>query len=268
MLKKLKSIGIIVGIVVVLVLVGYLSFEHIILPTLARASMGIITDLDIRTGRIVLDPFEHRITIKNAKILNPKGFKDRVLISAPSIVMDFKKKTFEEEGAFLDKIVIHIEEVTIVRNKDDVINLSKIKALTPQEQPKEKDPFAVDSCLIKIDTVRYIDYTKDENGQEKVFEINDSEEYKKIRNSDRIGRLIAFKIFFSGKLDNIGVDIQKIQKDLSKLAQENEKLAGELEKLKTEKDEEVKKDIEKNIEDIKENIDKIEGNNKPAEKPE
>jgi hypothetical protein len=266
MRKKIKWASIVAISIVIILLLLYVTFEYVVLPTIARLAVGTLTDLDVRTGRIVLDPFKHRITISGTKILNPKGFKDRVLAFVPLLVMDFKKKTFQEKGAFLDKIVIHIEEFTIVRDEDNIVNLSKIKALTPLEEPKENGLFAVDSCLIEIEKVRYVDYTQDENGQEKIFEINDSEEYKKIRDPDRIGRLIAFKIFFSGKLDNIGVDIQKIQKDLAQLAQENEKLAQELEKLKTEKDQEVKKGIEENIEDIKEKIDKIEGNNKPAEK--
>ena len=262
MSKRLKYVGIIVAIIVVALLILYLAFEHLILPTIVRAAIKYVTDLDIHMNRIALDPFEHRVTIKGFKIFNPEGFKPRVLASAPLLIIDFKKKTFFEKGAFLDAIVIHLEEFNIVRNKEDVVNLSKLKALTPQEKPKEKDPFLVDSCIIKIEKVRYTDYTKDEEGLEKVVDLEVEEEYKKMKNPDNIARTIAFKIFFSGELGNIGVNILEIQKNLAKLAEENKKLAEELEKLKQERDEKAKKEIEGKIETIKEEINTIEGNNK------
>lgn len=258
MKKKIKLIGIIL----LAVLVVYFVFEHILLVDFAKTLIKYTVDLKTHMNRVTLNPFKGRITIKGLKIFNPPEFKDQIIAKIPTVVINFNKKTLFEEGTFLDRIIIHLKELNIIRNKEDVVNLSKVKALTPQEKSNNNGPFSVSSCIIEIGEVNYIDYTKNEEGEKETFVIEEKEEYNKIRDPERIGRLVAFKIFFNSKLKNIGVDILKIQKDLAKLAENNQKLAEQLEKLKQTKDEGEKKEIEGKIEKIQQDIDKIEGKTK------
>ena len=258
MKKKLKLIGIILLVAVVF----YFVFEHIILVDFAKKMVKHTVDLKTHMNRVTLNPFKGRITIKGLKIYNPSGFKNKTLANVPTVVVNFNKKTFFEEGTFFDRVIIHLKELNIVRNKEDIVNLSKVKALTPQEKSNNDSPFVVKSCIIEIEDVHYIDYTKNEEGEKETFVIGEKEEYNKIRDPERIGRLVAFKIFFNSKLKNIGVDIVKIQNDLAKLAENNKRLAEQLAKLQQTKDEGEKKQIEGKIEKIKQDIDKIEGKTK------
>lgn len=240
----------------------YFTFEHVFLVNVAKSLIRHTVDLETHMNRVSLNPLKARMTIRGIKIFNPPGFKDLVIANIPTVVVNFNKKTFFEEGTFLDKIIIHLKELNIIRNKEDVVNLSKVKALTPQEENSDKSPFSVKSCIIEIEKVNYIDYTKGEEVEKETFVIDEKEEYNKIRDPERIGRLIAFKIFFNGKIKNIGVDILKIQEDLAKLAESNKKLSEQLEKLKQAQDASEKEAIEQKIEEIKEDINKENGNGK------
>ena len=114
--------------------------------------------------------------------------------------------------------------------------------------------FKADKCIIEIEKVKYVDRAGEED-KAKEINIDIKEEYKTIKNFDNIAKLIAYKIFYSGKIGNIGVNIQKIQKDLAKLAERNKKLADEIAQAKQQKAEEVKQVVQEKIEAVKGTID-------------
>lgn len=254
-------------IAIIVILVSFFILEHAVLVSVTKTIFQYAVSLETHMNRIILNPFKGSITVRGLKIFNSKHFKDRLLASIPLIKMDFNAKTLFEKGIFYDTIVIHIKELNIIRNEDDIVNLAEVKALTPQKKPKEPVPFNADSCIIEIDKVRYIDYTKEDEDRIREIDLNIKEEYKGLKNANNIARAIAFKIFFDGKLGNIGVDIQKIQKDLARLAENNEKLKKELtefaqaqiEKAKeiaVEQVEKAKEAIKDKVDDIKEEINK------------
>jgi len=246
--KILKTIAIIIAAVLVIAM----AFEYIILVSVARNGLKYVVDLQTHMKKIAVQPARGSLTIKGLKIYNPSGYKVKVLADVSRILMDFKLKTLLEPGAFLDRIEIHIEEINIIRDKDGVVNLSKMKALTPQEKPEKKKPFLADKYVIRIGKVYYIDRTLEEDKQIREIDLNVEEEYKNVTDPDNLARLIAYKIFFNGKVGNIGVDIQKIQADLAALAEKNKKLAEEMAQARQEQ-------IDKAKEAVKETVEKAAG---------
>jgi len=258
MRKKTKNFII----ALILLVISFFAVKHMVLVSVAKNLVKHFLALEIHMNSVSLNPVNGSIIVKGLKIYNPRGFKDRVLGYVPLVVLDFKPKTLLEKGTFFDSIVIHVKELNIIRNEDDVVNLSRVKALTPQEKAKEIPPFLVDSYVVEVGKVRYIDYTKEEEEErEKEIALDIKEEYKNLKDTDNIAKIIAYKIFFNGKIGNIGVDIQKIQSDLAKLAEQNKKLADEIAKISEEKidkaKEVVKEKIEKTKEVIKEKVEDI-----------
>jgi hypothetical protein len=75
-----------------------------------------------------------------------------------------------------------------------------------------------------------------------------------VKNPDNLARLVAFKVFYNGKIGNIGVDIQKIQKDLAQLAEKNKKLQEEFNRVTQVRVEMVKEAVKEKVEAAKEVI--------------
>jgi hypothetical protein len=177
------------------------------------------------------------------------------------IVLDFNPRSIKEEGVFLDKVVVNVKKLNIVRNKDDVVNLEKVKALTPQEEPGIKAPFGADKVIIEVGDVHYIDYTKEEKNREKVIELNLKEEYRHLDDSFQISQLIACKVFFNGKMGNIGVNILKIQEDLAKLAERNKSLSEDftlaMKETVAKTKKQVAEQVEEKIGDVREKIEEV-----------
>lgn len=230
------------------------TLEHIILVYVAKKGLGNTLDLKTRITKISVQPIKVSMEIRGLTVYNPKGYGKKALAYVPYILMDFKPQTFYQEGVFLDKIEIHIKEINIVRNKDGQVNLSEIKALTPQEKKPQASPFLADKYVIKVDKVNYIDKTQEESKQLREIPIDVEEEYKGVKKEENISKIIAYKIFFNGKIGNIGVDIQNIQKDLSALAEKNKKLAEEIQRVKEEKSEKVKEAVKQTVSDVKEAV--------------
>lgn len=229
-------------------------FEHAVLASFAKAALKHVIALDAQMNRVIFNPIKACITIRGFKIFNPPGFKERILANVPLITMDFKAKTFFEEGAFFDSIHVHIKELNIIRTKDNVVNLAQMKALTPQKDPAKSLSFLADKYILEIEKVKYIDYTKDEKDRVKEIDLNIKEEYTNVKDPNNIAKAIAFKVFFNGQIGNIGVDIQKIQKDLAKLAAENKKLDGEFRKLAEAQIEKAKEAARNQIDTAKEAV--------------
>jgi len=256
-MNKLKIKKIFIS--VFIILFCFFVFEHVLLVAVAKNGLKHVLDLNTHMNRIMVDPFKTKVTIRGLKIFNPPQFKDKILANVPLIIMDFKTKTLFQEGAFFKKIVVKIKELNIVKNKDNVVNLSKIKALTPQKKTEKAKPFELDRYVIEIDKVKYIDYTKEEKSVKEIV-LDMKEEYKNLAVADNVATIIAFKIFFNGKVGNIGVDIQKIQEKLAILAEKNKELSEELKKTSQEQikkaKEAVKEQAGKAKEAVKEQVDK------------
>ncbi|MFQ5952112.1 MAG: hypothetical protein ACE5JK_01745 [Candidatus Omnitrophota bacterium] len=241
---------------IIFLLVFLFSINHLFLVNLSRDAARRFLGLETRIKSIELNPFDGIITVKDLQILNPPPFKDPVLLAhVPLVVVDFNPRTIKENGVFLDKIAIHVKELNIVRNKDGIVNLSKVTALTPQEKPKVKSLFDVKRLVIEIGNVKYIDHTKEGEEKVKVIEIGLKEEYKDLKDADHISRLVAYKVFFNGKVGNIGVDILKIQNDLAKLAETNSHLAEDIKTAMSETIEKAKEKIETVKEAVEEKVE-------------
>ena len=146
MKHKIKTI---ITILVIIIIFLFL-LERIIFVSIAKNAIRYLVKLETHIDRVRLNPMKGCVTINGFRIFNPTTYKDRILAKAPRITVDIKPRTLFEKGIYIDHIVIHISEINIIRNKDGIVNLSQMKALTPRKKPKQKEPFIVDRYTVEI----------------------------------------------------------------------------------------------------------------------
>lgn len=227
--KIMKKLFGTITVISLIAMTVFFHFEHMVLIPVAKIGVKYMLDLDMHMDSITISVSEYKVTVKGLKVFNPPEFADadKILMDIPVLVIDFKKKTFRETGAFFDAIMLHIKEINIVRDCQNIVNLTKIRALTPMSEGSAAEPFRVDCYDIKIDKVNYIDYTKTKNRIREIV-LNVSETYKNINTVEKFNNIIGYKVFYNGKIGNIGVNIVKIRDNLGKLAQQEQILEKDL----------------------------------------
>jgi len=250
--------------ILLIVVLSFYALEYYALVTFFEKALKEIISLNLDIGRIRINPYRVSIKMWDLKIFNPEGFGNKVLVDVPFLIMDMKAKTFFQRGIFFNEIHIKIKEVGIIKDKNNVINLSRLKILAPPDGKIKKpvktkrkgSPFLIDRYVIEIDNIRYIDYSKEDGADEKLININVKEEYKNVKDAGNIARVIIYKIFFTGRLGNIGIDLGRIKKGLLKMSEENENLGKELSFMTRQKLKATQVILEEKVGDVKENINK------------
>jgi len=240
----------IIAVIIVIFLIVFFAFEHIVLVAIAKNGIKRVVDLKTHMSKIAVQPLKGILTVKGMEIYNPPGYQIRSIAEISRVLLDFKIETFFEPGAFFDKIEVNIEKINIIKNKDGVVNLSKMSALTPRENGSPP-PFRVDKYHIKIGKIYYTDRTREEKDQVREIELGVDEEYKNLKDPGNLAKIIAYKVFFNGKIGNIGVDIKKIRKDLAALAEKNKRLKEEFTSLDSAGDAPLKKGLSEKVEAVK-----------------
>jgi hypothetical protein len=236
----------------ILLLVALLFvIEHAVLVVITRSIIRYVVSMDTNMKRVILNPICGCITVSGLKIFNPPNFDEKILADIPLIKIDFKARTLFEEGNFFDKILLHIKEINVIKNKEGLTNISQMKAFTPKDKPKENGPFLAEKYIVEIEKAKKIDYSQGKEPVIKEVELNINEEYKNVKKPESILKAIGFKLYFNGKFQDLGINVQNIQKELVKLAEENEKLRAEFDKITKERMEAVKEAIQEKVEDIK-----------------
>jgi hypothetical protein len=251
----MKKIIKIVVLVLAIIAVAIWSIEHLIIVEALKSKISEVIDSKISISKIALKRKGGIIKIKDLKIYNPKGYKVRVMADVPRVILDLNKKTFSEPGLFFDRIEVHIDAVNIIRDKSGVVNLEKIRLFKQIEEKKEEEPFYTDRFYVKVGKVNYIDRMKEEGKQLQVIILDVEEEYIGMKNPSNIGNIIAYKIFFNGKIGNIGVNIQEIVKDLQELADKNLELEKELAALASENKTKLDKAVDVAKDTVKEQLE-------------
>jgi hypothetical protein len=225
-----KPVKIILGVVLAVVVI-LLSFESIILVSVAKNGINHIMKVRTHMTKISIRPIRGSLAIKGFKIFNPKGYKKKTLANVSLVLLDFKLKTLFEPGAYFDRIEIHVDELNIIRDKNGVINITQMKVFMSPEI-KERKPFLADKYIVVIERVYYIDRTKEEPEQVREIELNKRWEFENVQDPDNLVNVIAYKVFVGGKMVGVGIELQKLQKKLIKLAEHNKRLKESMEELK------------------------------------
>lgn len=189
----------IVGLVSILILLG--PGRDLLVRVAVENGVHLITGLNLHIGKLRVALLGSKVDIVNLRLHNPKDFQDKIMVDMPEISVDYRIAPLLKGQVYLDNVVIHLKEFSVVKNKDGVLNLDSLKTLQPQKQkaPETKKKQAklnlqIDSLRLIIEKVYYKDYSTGGEPAIKTFSLDIDEEFKNINDPNKLVSLILFKV--------------------------------------------------------------------------
>jgi len=153
MKKLLKILGIIAGVIVLIVIIGYIAITSFLTPSNLRgivekmASQAI--DYPVEVGGVSLKlGFKIAIGIDKLSLKNPQGFTDRKMLEIENIRLNLKLfPLLFKRQIVVNSITIKGAEINIERNKDNYYNI-----VLPKLQKTKGPEFAI--SIDKIDITK------------------------------------------------------------------------------------------------------------------
>ena len=130
-----KKLGIILLVLFVIVLV--LAFgKNIMIKTALTSGVKAITGLDLEIDKMNIGLLNTLVDIRGLKLLNPKGFKDNVMIEAPEIYVNYDLGGFFKGKAHFEELRFNLKELVVVRNEQGELNLDSLKGVKGTQAKK------------------------------------------------------------------------------------------------------------------------------------
>lgn len=253
-MKKLLFI-VVIGILVVLLALFFA--KNMIAKIAVEKGVKQVTGLKLKTGSFNIGIMKTFVGIKNLRLYNPKGYKDKVMFHMPEIFADYNLSAMMKRKVHLEKMRLNLKELTVVKNEKGQLNLNSLKPVQKEKDVKAKEEkkeakspeIQIDRLELKIGKVVYKDYSKRKTPSVREFDINLDEKYENITDPNELVRLIIVKALMNTTIAQLAnFNIGPLVKDMS------EKLKKE---IKIDKFLDVGKDIgEKTEESTKQILNK------------
>lgn len=199
----MKKAAIIIGIISALVIGAFLGKNLVARAALSRGVTA-ITGLKFTAESVNVGVFKSSIDMKGLKLLNPSGFTDPVMVDIPRIYVDYNLGDCIRKKVHLEELILHLEEVVVVKNKEGELNLDCLKVVkdekekeTTDEGEEEKEGKApdiqIDVLALRIGKVVYKDYSRSSSPKSREFKVNIDERYENITDLQELGRLVAVR---------------------------------------------------------------------------
>lgn len=271
-MKTLLRIIIIVVVIAVLALLAKNIIAKVAIEQGARA----VTGLELKMDKFNLSLTKNLVGMKELRLYNPKGYPDKVMVDMPTILVDYKIAPLFQGKVHLEDMVFHLNELTVVKNKDGELNLDALKPVKKEEtaekkeKPKKeekKEPgkapqFQIDKMVLRVGTVYFKDYSKGEEPKVKTFNIDLDETFYDIQDPTVLVNLILFKALTGTTIGRLAdFDMKGLQNSVSDQMAASKEKAAELAKQSKEMAAQKAKEAEKlgkeAAEDAKKQADKL-----------
>ncbi|MDD5634202.1 MAG: hypothetical protein PHW46_02885 [Candidatus Omnitrophica bacterium] len=206
--------------VVLVVLFAFSVMKDVFVKVAIEKGAEIVTGLKLNMRSLSIGIVRSRVDIKDLKIFNPLGYKDRVMLDMPGIYVDYDLPGVFKGKIHLYEAKIDLKQFVVVKNEDGQLNLNSLKTVQEGKEPKEvkakekgKAPeIRIDSLELKVGKVIYKDYSKGGEPSVQEFNINLDEKYTNIDNPNALVSLIVFKALANttiAKLANFDMKLLK-----------------------------------------------------------
>jgi len=220
-----KLIGMVVGAIVVVLVIFTISRNFIVKNSIEKGvAMALNLPLDI--GNLDIDLKHTKLEINDLVISNPDSFEEKIMLSMPQILVDYKLLPVFAGKIHLENVAINLEEFVIVKNSENETNIDvfkdmmksspgeKTKPAKKSDKPKKsgKTEFQIDNLSLDLGRVVFKDYSGGGEPSVKTFNLNVHEKHENITNLYALVSLITFKAMGSiglAEFQNIDVDAYK-----------------------------------------------------------
>ena len=198
----MKKLGIVVGIIVV-VFVLLLVFKNVLIKIALEEGTKRVTGLELAIGSMDVGFLAPKVDVTDMKLFNPAGFNDKVMIDMPKFLASFELASFFKERVHFKTLELNLKELTVVRNKEQKLNIDALKAVgekkqqgekpVEQKQAKKAPQVTIDKLILKIGKVTYKDYLFGEKPFTKTVNVGINEVYRDVTDPNKLVLLIVVR---------------------------------------------------------------------------
>lgn len=229
-----KWMIVVAGVLAVLLVLGIA--KDLIIKVAVEAGTQIVTGLKLTIGTFRVGIINTLVDIRNLRVLNPAGFKDKTMLDMPEIYVAYNLPAIFGGKIHLKEARIDMKEFTVVKNEKGQLNLDSLKVVQaqkakqkPQEQAGGKAPdIQIDTLRLKITKVLFKDYSRGGEPRVMEFNVNINEEYKNITNPYTLVSLIVVKALMNTSISSLtNFDIKGLSGSISDTLAGAQKVAVE-----------------------------------------
>lgn len=191
----MKKILIILVIIVLAATVVSILRDQIIKSALS-ALLTNVTGTKVTIGRLSLSIINHKITIKDFKIYNPKDFPEGVLLDLKKVSVDYDLGELIKKKLYFKHIAVDLREVVVITDKEgklnvDSLKISKKEKSAPKSQTEQKAEMQIDILTLTLGRVIYVDFSRAAKPSIEAFNIGIKDRvYKNIASAEQLLTLI------------------------------------------------------------------------------
>ncbi|MDO8525410.1 MAG: hypothetical protein Q7S07_02860, partial [Candidatus Omnitrophota bacterium] len=192
------------------------------------------TGLTLKMGSFKAGLINTTVDIKNLKLFNPPGFKDRLMIDMPRIYVDYDLPAIIKGKIHLTELRLNLREFIVVKNEKGELNINALKVV--QAEKKREKPAAIgkgkmpeieiDSLELKIGKAVYRDYSSGVLHEEE-FDLGIDEKYSNITDVYSLVSLVVVRSLYKTSIARLsGFDLGGLEGTLSDTLGTAQKVAG------------------------------------------
>jgi hypothetical protein len=199
----MKKILIVIGIVV-FGLIGLGLAKDQILKSVITVTASAVTGAPVKMGGFRLGLLTQSVSISDLKVYNPKGFPKETMVNIPRIEVAVNIPALLQKKIHLKKVALDLKEITIIKNKEGVLNVNALKVSQKKEEtppaknapketrkPSEEIPIQIDELYLNLGRVINKDYSAGEPPKTDVMELGiKNQTYKDITSVQQLITLI------------------------------------------------------------------------------
>ena len=184
---------------IVMAVAALLLLRNVVVKAAVSGGVKAVTGVGVDVGSLDLGLFSSHVGVKELKVLNPRGFPERVMVSLPELYVDYDLGAIIKGTVHLEEVRVNLAELVVIKNAQGQVNINSLKPVQNSkapppapEKPGKAPKLVIDKVGLKVGRVVYKDYAQNPP-TEKTFNINLNEEYAHITNPQLLGGLIISK---------------------------------------------------------------------------
>ena len=190
----------------------------------------------MRIGSFKAGMINTLVDIKDLRLLNPAGFKDKNMLDMSEIYVDYDLPAIFAGKVHITDMRIGMKEFTVVKNEKGKLNLDSLKVVQAQKsggEAQDKDAaklpdIQIDKLRLKVGKVYFKDYSKGGEPSVREFSINIDEEYENITSPSALISLIVVKALMNTPISRLAnFDLRGLQGSISDTLAGAQKVAAE-----------------------------------------
>jgi len=194
-----------------------------------------VTGLELKVKSLKVGILTPVISIKELKLLNPKGYEERTMVDLPEVHVRYHLPAFFQGKVHLKELRLHLREFAVVKNQAGESNIEALNSISkkgeqtkPSKDKKQQDMnFQIDRFDLKLEQVSFKDYSK-ATPSEKTFDLRLNETFYDVRSPNKLVMLIVGKVLMSTTIGRfVNVDMGPLTDAVSDAAKRSKEVAAQ-----------------------------------------